>query len=61
MAFPASFLMNKPAAHIAETPVSSIYTSVDCRKVLAAQAAGADPPPLKLHQKAKSTPSVKWP
>ena len=25
----------------------------------AAQAAGADPPPLKLHQYAKSTPSVK--
>ena len=21
----------------------------------------ADPPPLKLHQQAKSTPSVKWP
>ena len=26
-----------------------------------AQAAGADPPPMKLHQQAKSTPSVKWP
>jgi hypothetical protein len=24
-------------------------------------AAGADPTPLKLHQLAKSTPSVKWP
>ena len=27
----------------------------------AAQAAGADPPPLKLQEKAKSIPLVKWP
>ena len=27
----------------------------------AVQAAGADSPPLKLHQEAKSTPLVKWP
>ena len=26
----------------------------------AVQAADADPPPMKLHQEAKSTPSVKW-
>ena len=27
----------------------------------AAQAAGADPPPMKVHQEAKSTPSIKLP
>ena len=36
----------------------SIYKK---KKKPAAQAAGADPPPMKLHQEAKSTPSVKLP
>ena len=54
------------------TAVLSFFLSVPCSAITqvyigtllnkpAAQAAGADPPPLKIHQKAKSTPSVKWP